>query len=55
VLRRDRDEFVRTVLDGLKAKPPNFETIIAVNEGKSPFAGFDPLDVEAGPNRCAAG
>jgi len=55
VLGRARDAFVTTVLESLKAKPPNFETIIAINEGKSPLAGFDPLDVEAGPNRCAAG
>ncbi|MDX1388867.1 MAG: MBL fold metallo-hydrolase [Acidobacteriota bacterium] len=47
-------DFVRRIVDGLGAKPPNFEAIIAVNEGKSDLSGIDPLDLEAGPNRCAA-
>ena len=55
ILGRAEDEFVKTVLASLGAKPPNFETIIAINEGKVPLADLDPLDVEAGPNRCAAG
>jgi hypothetical protein len=29
--------------------------VIAVNEGKAGLEGVDPLDVEAGPNRCAVG
>jgi glyoxylase-like metal-dependent hydrolase (beta-lactamase superfamily II)/rhodanese-related sulfurtransferase len=55
ILGRSEDEFVTTVLASLGAKPPNFETIIAVNEGKAPLADLDPLDVEAGPNRCVVG
>ena len=55
LLGRSEQVFVATVLGSLQAKPPNFETIISINEGKSAVAGFDPLDIEAGPNRCAAG
>jgi hypothetical protein len=43
------------VLRSLQAKPPNFEMVIAVNEGRAGLQGIDPLDVEAGPNRCAVG
>lgn len=51
----EEKEFVDTVLASLQAKPPNFLEIISINEGKAGLAGKDPLDVEAGPNRCAAG
>ena len=55
LLRVPEDAFVATVLGLLQAKPPNFEMVIAVNEGKAGLEGIDPLDVEAGPNRCAVG
>ncbi|MDX1389853.1 MAG: MBL fold metallo-hydrolase [Acidobacteriota bacterium] len=55
LLKLAEDDFVTRIVDGLSAKPPNFEAIIAVNEGKSALSGIDPLDLEAGPNRCAAG
>ena len=47
--------FVDRILASLQPKPPNHHAIIAVNEGKQELGLTDPLDVEAGPNRCAAG
>jgi glyoxylase-like metal-dependent hydrolase (beta-lactamase superfamily II)/rhodanese-related sulfurtransferase len=55
LLSSGEDSFASAVLHLLGAKPPNFETVIAVNEGRAGLAGLDPLDVEAGPNRCAVG
>ena len=55
LLKVPEESFVATVLRSLQAKPPNFEMVIAVNEGKAGLEGIDPLDVEAGPNRCAVG
>lgn len=54
LLGADEPQFVQTVLGGLQSKPPNFAAIIAVNEGRSSLGGTHPLDLEAGPNRCAA-
>jgi glyoxylase-like metal-dependent hydrolase (beta-lactamase superfamily II) len=48
-----QDSFVDHIVASLPAKPPNFHAIIAVNEGESGLGGKDPLDLEAGPNRCA--
>ncbi len=45
--------FVQTILANLPAKPPNFQTVLAINEGKAELGQVDPLDLEAGPNRCA--
>jgi glyoxylase-like metal-dependent hydrolase (beta-lactamase superfamily II)/rhodanese-related sulfurtransferase len=53
MLALDEESFVRTVLSGLKAKPPNFKNIVAINEGKADLEGADYLELEAGPNRCA--
>ena len=47
--------FVERILASLQSKPPNHHAILAVNEGKQDLGLTDPLDVEAGPNRCAAG
>jgi glyoxylase-like metal-dependent hydrolase (beta-lactamase superfamily II) len=54
-LRLDEDAFAARIVAGLGEKPPNFETVLAVNEGRGDLGGVEPLDVEAGPNRCAAG
>ena len=53
LLALDEPAFVRQVVDGLTAKPPSHEIIIAINEGKADLGDADPLDIEAGPNRCA--
>jgi glyoxylase-like metal-dependent hydrolase (beta-lactamase superfamily II)/rhodanese-related sulfurtransferase len=51
----DLASFVPGVLARLGPKPPGFDRVIAVNEGKSPLPGEeDALALEAGPNRCAA-
>lgn len=50
----DEEAFVRRVVEGLQPKPPNHRFVIAVNEGRAPLGDVDPLDLEAGPNRCAA-
>ena len=55
LLRVPEEAFVATVLRSLQEKPPNFEMVIAVNEGKAGLEGVDPLELEAGPNRCAVG
>lgn len=54
LLHADEPAFIETVVASLGAKPSNFATIIAINEGKRELAELDPLDLEAGPNRCAA-
>ena len=48
------EPFVGWILGRLGTKPPSFDTIMAVNEGRASLEGVDPLDLEAGPNRCAA-
>ena len=55
VTREDEERFVQRIVQSLEAKPPNHESVIAVNEGRESLEGIDPLDLEAGPNRCAAG
>jgi len=55
LLALDEQPFVDRILASLQPKPPNHHAIIAVNEGKQDLGLTDPLDVEAGPNRCAAG
>lgn len=45
--------FVSKVVGSLGAKPPNFQRVIGVNEGRIDLGRRDPLELEAGPNRCA--
>lgn len=51
----NEETFATAIVEGLQPKPPNFRFVISVNEGKAGLEGIDPLDLEAGPNRCAAG
>jgi glyoxylase-like metal-dependent hydrolase (beta-lactamase superfamily II) len=55
LLRAEANEFVGRILASLRAKPANFDSIIAINEGKARLDERDPLELEAGPNSCAAG
>lgn len=55
LLCESEEVFVSRVVRGLGAKPPNFDRIIAINEGRAGSGEGDSLDLEAGPNRCAAG
>lgn len=54
LLKVEQKQFVGRILSGLSKKPPNFGIIIAINEGKQRLGFINPLDLEAGPNRCAA-
>lgn len=49
-----KDEFIRKIVDHLGEKPPNFERVLSVNEGRAELDGLDAIELEAGPNRCAA-
>jgi len=53
LLSASRDAFLQHIVASLPAKPPNFNAIIAVNEGRAGLGDTNPLDLEAGPNRCA--
>jgi len=54
-LLEDEGRFVARVIGRLGAKPPNFDRIMAINEGRLSLGAADPLELEAGPNRCACG
>ena len=55
VLELDRASFVATVRDAAPEKPPNYERIIAINRGRaSPDDEVEAIELELGPNRCAA-
>jgi glyoxylase-like metal-dependent hydrolase (beta-lactamase superfamily II) len=54
LLKMEQGQFVERILSGLSRKPPNFSIILAINEGKQTLGFINPLDLEAGPNRCAA-
>ena len=54
LLRLSEEDFVQRILASLTAKPGNHESIIAINEGKAELEQSE-LDLEAGPNSCAAG
>ncbi|RAW46567.1 MBL fold metallo-hydrolase [Halorubrum sp. 48-1-W] len=55
LLGRDREPFVEEITATLPEKPPNYESVIAVNRGvESPDDEVAATDLELGPNRCAA-
>jgi glyoxylase-like metal-dependent hydrolase (beta-lactamase superfamily II) len=54
LLAVDEPTFVTQTVAGLGPKPPSYDQVIQINEGKTPLDDKNPLDVEAGPNRCAA-
>ncbi len=54
-LAADEDTFAAGIVARLGETPPNYETILAVNEGRGDLGDDEPLDIEAGPNRCAVG
>jgi glyoxylase-like metal-dependent hydrolase (beta-lactamase superfamily II) len=51
----NKDQFVQSILENLGQKPPNFQRVLSVNEGRASLGFLDPLELEAGPNRCAVG
>lgn len=53
VTEQDEDEFVRQLVGGIPATPPNYERIVSLNErGELPEEEL--VELEAGANRCAA-
>jgi glyoxylase-like metal-dependent hydrolase (beta-lactamase superfamily II) len=53
-LLEDEDRFLQKVAGGLSPTPENYERIVALNRsGEQPED--DPMELEAGANRCAAG
>jgi glyoxylase-like metal-dependent hydrolase (beta-lactamase superfamily II) len=53
-LLEDEDRFVHKVAGGFSPTPENYERIVALNRsGEQPDG--DPMELEAGANRCAAG
>ncbi len=54
-LKMDKDEFVSFIVDNVPSKPPNYEEIISVNLGRKEVESeSDAIELELGPNRCAA-
>lgn len=54
LLSSSEADFVTQVVSRLTTKPGNFDSVIAINEGKLDLGGENPINLEAGPNRCAA-
>ena len=55
VLQADREAFIDRVTETLPEKPPNYEAIISSNTGQQPVVDeTTAIDLELGPNRCAA-
>lgn len=54
VLRLPEEEFVDRLTAHIRPTPPNYEAIVGFNESGE-FPEYDPTDLEAGANRCAAG
>ncbi|WP_225336062.1 MBL fold metallo-hydrolase [Halomicrobium urmianum] len=51
----DRDAFVERLTEDAPEKPPNYETVIAVNTGKESVDDEgEATELELGPNNCAA-
>jgi thiosulfate/3-mercaptopyruvate sulfurtransferase len=54
ILRGDREAFSGHVVESAPGKPPNYERIIAINRGHSTAEADEAIELELGPNRCAA-
>jgi len=56
VLGLDREAFVSRLTENVPEKPPNYETVIAINTGETqPEDDEEATELELGPNSCAAG
>jgi thiosulfate/3-mercaptopyruvate sulfurtransferase len=56
LLGRDREAFVAYITDNVPEKPPNYEQVIDINRGRdAPADDEEAIELELGPNRCAAG
>jgi glyoxylase-like metal-dependent hydrolase (beta-lactamase superfamily II) len=55
MLQLDEEAFVKAAFDKIPSKPPNYEEVIATNEGKRELEDeSEAEELELGPNRCAA-
>ena len=55
LLDADRETFVERITATLPDKPPNYERVIGINSGReSAPSEQDAIELELGPNRCAA-
>ncbi|WP_435194424.1 MBL fold metallo-hydrolase [Natronomonas sp. EA1] len=54
VLGEEKDSFVAQLTESLPEKPPNYETVIGVNRGHDSVDDEQAIELELGPNRCAA-
>jgi len=55
LLGLDRDAFVERLSDDAPEKPPNYETVLAINTGKETVDDEgEATELELGPNNCAA-
>jgi glyoxylase-like metal-dependent hydrolase (beta-lactamase superfamily II) len=52
LLQSRKEEFINALLQKIPPPPPNFSTIIEKNIAGN-YEGIDPVDLEAGANRCA--
>ncbi|WP_232700684.1 MBL fold metallo-hydrolase [Halobacterium wangiae] len=54
-LELDRDAFVERLTEEAPEKPPNYETVIAINTGRETVEDeAEATELELGPNNCAA-
>jgi len=55
MVRMSEEEYVEAAFENIPSKPPNYEEVIATNEGKRELESEEEADeLELGPNRCAA-
>jgi hypothetical protein len=52
MLQLDEETFITDLIQRIPATPPNY-LIIAQKNVEGDFTGVNPIDLEAGPNRCA--
>lgn len=53
LLNAAKDEFLGYVLRHIPPTPPNYESILMINRGESPYNADAFAELEEGPNRCA--
>ncbi len=55
LLGLDREAFIERLTENAPEKPPNYETVIAINTGRATVADEgEATELELGPNNCAA-
>lgn len=54
ILQEERDLFLERIVKNTNEKPPNYERVIAINLGQANADADEAIELELGPNRCAA-